>query len=149
MTSSAGDSHNGLMPTEPMPSLDEVRDATWNGKLSRAGDGWVAMRVRQLTAAAQSTPLRNLFPYTSHNSLHFSRCSHYPFTHDCPWIWFDREPRFITYAPHPAGIQGNIAEPLPPALLDTDDPDAAIAAAVQALPPNYGTVWIGSIESEP
>ena len=137
------------MPTGPMPSLDEIRDATWNSKSSRAGDGWVEMRLRQLTTAAQSTPLRTLFPYTSHNSLHFSRCSYYPFTHDCPWIWFGPEPRFITYAPHSAGIQGNIAEPLPPALLDTDDPDAAIAAAVQALPLNYGTVWIGTVESQP
>jgi hypothetical protein len=132
-----------------MPSLDEIRDAAWNGKFSRAGDGWVAMRVRQLATAAQSTPLRNLFPYTSHNSMHFSRCSHYPFTHDCPWIWFDSAARFVTHAPHPTGIQGNIAEPLPPVLLDTDDPDAAVAAAVQALPPHYRTVWIGSVESQP
>lgn len=149
MTASVGDGHNWLMSTEPVPSIDEIRDAAWNGKLSRAGVGWFAMRIRQLTAGAQSTPLRNLFPYTSHNSLHFSRCSHYPFTHDCPWIWFDRELRFITYAPHPAGIQGNIAEPPPPVLLDTADPDAAIAAAVQALPTNYGTVWIGTVESRP
>ena len=48
----------------------------------------------------------------------------------------------------PAGIQGNIADPLPPALLDTDDPAAAIAAAVQALPPHYDTIWIGSVESQ-
>lgn len=38
---------------------------------------------------------------------------------------------------------------LPPALLDTDNLDATIAAAVQALPPNYGTVWIGTVESQP
>jgi hypothetical protein len=149
MTPFADDGDNGIMSAEPTPSLEEIRDATWDGKLNRTGDGWVATRVRQLATAAQGTPLRSLFPYTSHNSLHFSRCSQYPFTHDCPWVWFDREPRFITYAPHPTGIQGNLAEPRPPVLLDTDDPAAAIAAAVQALPPHYGTTWIGSVESQP
>ncbi|MBB2947336.1 hypothetical protein FB565_007104 [Actinoplanes lutulentus] len=137
------------MPAESTPSLDEIRDATWDGTLACTGDDWVAMRLRQLAAAAQGTPLRNLFPYTSHNSLHFSRCSHYPFTQDCPWIWFAPEPHFVAYAPHPTGIQGNLADSQPPVLLDTDDPAAAVAAAVQALPPHYGTVWIGSIESQP
>ncbi|WP_425517968.1 DUF6193 family natural product biosynthesis protein [Polymorphospora rubra] len=53
--------------------------------------------THQLLTAAAATPLRGLFPCTSHNTLHFSRCSYYPFTHDCPWIWFDSGPRFVTY----------------------------------------------------
>jgi hypothetical protein len=57
--------------------------------------------------------------------------------------------RSTTYAAHPTGIQGNLAEPLPPVLLDTDDPHAAVAAAVRALPPYFDTVWIGSVESQP
>ena len=133
------------MGSESTSSLEEIRGD--RGRQPQPGRRrWVAVRVRQLAAAAQSTPARNLFPY---DSLHFSRCSHYPFTHDCPWILFDREPCFVAYAPHPTGVQGNLALPLPPVLLDTDDSDAAIAAVVQARPPHYGTVWIGSVESQP
>jgi hypothetical protein len=140
---------NGIVPSEAKQPIDEVRDAIWRSMLNRPGDDWFATRVRQLLTAAQDTPLRVLFPYTSHNSLHLSRCSYYPFTHDCPWIWFATEPHFITYAPHADGLQGNLADPPPPVLLDTDDARAAIAATVDALPPHWHTVWVGDIDDQP
>jgi len=41
-----------------------------------------------LVAAASHRPeLRELFPYTSMGSFHFSRCTGYPFTRDTPYVW--------------------------------------------------------------
>ncbi|MEV0398258.1 DUF6193 family natural product biosynthesis protein [Polymorphospora rubra] len=128
--------------------IDEIRAEIWEEYLQPPGD-WFRRQTHQLLTAAAATPLRGLFPYTSHNTLHFSRCSYYPFTHDCPWIWFDSGPRFVTYEPHPGGLQGNLAHPPPPVLLATDDPAAAIAAAVRALPPQARVTWVGDIETGP
>lgn len=130
-------------------SIDDIRDMAWRGFLERPGDDWLGTRTRQLLTVAAAAPLRSLFPYTSHNSLHFSRCSYYPFTRDCPWIWFEPELRFITYAPHPDGLQGNLADPPPPVLLDTADPTAAVDAVVRALPPRWRITWVGDIDAEP
>jgi Family of unknown function (DUF6193) len=90
-----------------------------------------------------------MFPYTSHNSLHFSRCSYYPFTHDCPWIVFTPEGRFVTRRPDPSGWRGNIVDPLPDFPVDTDDPHVAVAAVVGALPLTWEQVWIGDVENPP
>jgi hypothetical protein len=137
--------------TDDQPhSIDDIRDAVWRRRLARPSDGWFAERLGQLLTAAETTPLRTLFPYTSHNSLLFSRCSSYPFTHDCPWIWFSAEGRFITYAAHPSGVlQGNLADPLPSVLLDTDNPLAAVNAAVANLPPTWQRVWLGDVDARP
>lgn len=44
-------------------------------------------RLRDLiTAAAQEPQLRQLLPVTSHDDLHFSRCTRYPFSEDLPSI---------------------------------------------------------------
>ena len=76
--------------------------------------------------------------------LDFSRCSYYPFTHDCPWIWFDDKSQFITYEPASSGVQGNIAVPPPPVLCRTNDPEEAVAAAVANLPTFATTTWVAA-----
>jgi Family of unknown function (DUF6193) len=39
-----------------------------------------------LNEANQNTVLNQLFPYTSMNTFHFSRCTGYPFSKDCPIV---------------------------------------------------------------
>jgi hypothetical protein len=44
-------------------------------------------RLSRLARAAAEIPaLRGLLPYTGHEVLHFSRCTGYPFSYDCPSI---------------------------------------------------------------
>ncbi|MCP2323361.1 hypothetical protein HDA40_001868 [Hamadaea flava] len=137
------------MPSDPTPPVEQVRDGIWLRQLDRSRDDWFTTQLVRLLTAAQATPLRTLFPYTSHNSLHFSRCSNYPFTHDCPWIWFSPEGKFITYPPHTSLVlQGNLADPSP-ALADTQNPEIAINAAVEALPASWRHVWVGTVEDDP
>ncbi|MEV0608786.1 DUF6193 family natural product biosynthesis protein [Polymorphospora rubra] len=57
--------------------IDEIRAEIWEEYLQPPGD-WFRRQTHQLLTAAAATPLRGLFPYTSHNTLHFSRCSYYP-----------------------------------------------------------------------
>ncbi len=141
---------NGGVPADRSRSVDEVRDAKWQARLGVTRDDWFWVRQRQLLIAAQGTVLRSLFPYTSVNTVHFSRCSDYPFTHDCPWIWFSAGGRFVTYAPDPRGVrQGNLVGPPPSVLLDTADPLAAVMAAVAALPETWRQVWVGDIHARP
>jgi hypothetical protein len=143
-------SDNDRVPADLPRSLGDARDAAWARRLARSRDDWFTVRLGQLLTVAAGTRVRTLFPYTSHNSLHFSRCSDYPFTRDCPWIWFSPEGRFITYPPHPGLVlQGNLADPFPPALLDTDDPQAAVDAAVANLPGTWRQVWLGDVETGP
>ncbi|MGV9810299.1 DUF6193 family natural product biosynthesis protein [Micromonospora chersina] len=150
MDGGAAQFDNEMVHADLPRSLDDVRDAAWRRRLARSGDDWFTVRLDQLLTVAAGTPLRTLFPYTSHNSLHFSRCSDYPFTHDCPWIWFSSDGHFITYPPHPSLVlQGNLADPLPPPLLDTDDPHAAVDAAVNNLPATWRQVWLGDVEAGP
>lgn len=56
-------------------------DHAW-GKM----DGWVARDLPRLTplveTAKRRPKLRQLLPFTSHESLHFSRCTGYPYTND-------------------------------------------------------------------
>jgi len=130
-------------------SLAEVRDAWWRECLDNPEPGWFGERLGLLLAATGGTPLRSLFPYTSVNSLQFSRCSEFPWTYDCPWIWFTPD-RFIAYPPHPSlDRPGNTNFPLPEPLIDTDDPRAAVDAAVAALLPTWREVWLGSTDTPP
>jgi hypothetical protein len=117
--------------------LDAALDERWSSRLDeeKVPKDWFGVRVRQLLTAASTTPLWRLFPYTSVNTLHFSRCSAWPFTYDCPWVFFHVEQHFVTYAPDPLGRPGNCVWPLPPVLLETDDQVAAVEAVVRALAP--------------
>jgi hypothetical protein len=128
------------------PTLDQVRDAHWRRHADLGRDGWFLEQLRRLLTVARQTQLRTLFYYTSHNSLHFSRCSQYPYTRDCPWILFSPGGRFITYPPNPRrGLRENWTAPLPHALAVTDDAEVAVAAVTHNLPSHWQDVWIGSV----
>ena len=123
-------------------NVDKALAEVWSAMLDpqNYGDDWFGIRLRELLTVASGTPLRGLFPFTSVNNLHFSRCHEYPYTMDCPSVWFGIGPHYITFAP-PGRPESTV-------LLDTDDPVAAIEAAVRALPPEaYTTVWVGSAGS--
>jgi hypothetical protein len=81
--------------------------------------------------------LRALFPFHSHRSLNFSRCTGFPYTHDVPVItpvdgryrvtwWKTRSPQ------GPADIG------------ETDNPRDAVALAVAHLPPQSGPAVAGT-----
>ncbi|MGW5276230.1 DUF6193 family natural product biosynthesis protein [Streptomyces sp. NPDC004044] len=83
--------------------------------------------------------LRVLFPFHSHRSLNFSRCTGFPYTHDVPVItpvdgryrvtwWKTRSPQ------GPADIG------------EADNPRDAVALAVAHLPPESGPAVAGTAE---
>ncbi|MEU4220785.1 DUF6193 family natural product biosynthesis protein [Actinoplanes sp. NPDC026623] len=93
-----------------------------------------------LIEAAYAEPrLRALFPFHSHRSLNFSRCTGFPYTHDVPVItpvagryrvtgWETRSPR------GPADIG------------ETGDPRDAVALVVANLPPGCGPAVAGTAD---
>ena len=60
-------------------------DHRWDSYLSGA-DPHLRDLMPFIELAAQQPLLRNLFPYTSHSTFCFSRCTGYPFSYDCPHV---------------------------------------------------------------
>ncbi|MET7642504.1 DUF6193 family natural product biosynthesis protein [Streptomyces sp. NPDC005426] len=93
-----------------------------------------------LIEASYAQPrLRALFPFHSHRSLAFSRCTGFPYTHDAPVVtpvsgryrvtwWKSRSPQ------GPADIG------------ETDNPRDAVALVVAHLPPEYGAAVAGTAD---
>ena len=90
--------------------------------------------LRPLIDAAMIEPrLRLLFPYTSHATLHLSRCTGYPYTNDLPYVEPLGEGSFNVI--EPTGRQYT-------AVSATD----AVALLLAALPPGYGPAVAGTAE---
>jgi hypothetical protein len=95
-----------------------------------------------LAAAAMARPeLRQLFPFTSLLSLHFSRCTGYPYTADAPYVWplFENEGfagRYKVFAP-----DGR--------LIGTGDANTAVELVVRHLPPECGPAIRGIADDVP
>ncbi|MBI5950281.1 MAG: hypothetical protein HY865_01375 [Chloroflexi bacterium] len=87
-----------------------------------------------IKAAMKRPELRRLFPYTSLNSLCFSRTTGYPFTHDCPVI----EP------------QGNrkykVRMPRSQEVIGEGTVDEAIEMVIKHLPENCGPAVSGTAD---
>lgn len=88
-------------------------------------------RPRPYRAAYAQPQLRALFPFHSHRSLNFSRCTGFPYTNDVPVVTpVDGKYRVTwwkTRSPHgPADIG------------ETDNPRDAVALVVAHLPPECG-----------
>lgn len=91
--------------------------------------------VRALAARAAPNPsLRSLFPFTSHRSLRFSRCTGYPYTWDLPFIVPLGAGRYRVH------FQGEEV------LADNVDAASAVAAVIAALPPGSGPAVPGTAE---
>ncbi|WP_107440576.1 DUF6193 family natural product biosynthesis protein [Streptomyces sp. SAT1] len=94
----------------------------------------------ELIEAAYTQPqLRALFPFHSHRTLNFSRCTGFPHTHDIPVITPANGSYRVTWwhtrSPHgPADIG------------EADTPDDAVALVVAHLPHNCGPAAAGTAE---
>ncbi|RKS79602.1 hypothetical protein BZB76_1077 [Actinomadura pelletieri DSM 43383] len=95
---------------------------------------------RELIEAAYAQPrLRALFPFHSHRSLHFSRCTGFPYTHDLPVI-----------VPRPDGTyrvlgrnrSGHGSTPLG----EASTPHSAVALVVAHLPHDCGPAVAGTAD---
>lgn len=93
-----------------------------------------------IEAAMQQPELRQLFPFTSLYSLHFSRTTGYPFTNDCPYAVPLGNNRFRVYQPHGKDFtaEGEI--------VGEGDANEAIAMLVANLPLNCGPAIDGTAE---
>jgi hypothetical protein len=129
-----------------IPSVnDEVAAALrarWELVGEQLGDSWADVALRPVVeAAAKSEPLRRLFPFMSLNRQCFSRCSDYPYTLDCPCI----EATSATYLVRSTWA---VSDQPAPVLLETEDVDSAIGAAVGHLSAER-SVWIGTRDAWP
>ncbi|WP_406481255.1 DUF6193 family natural product biosynthesis protein [Streptomyces platensis] len=94
----------------------------------------------ELIEAAYAQPqLRALFPFHSHRTLNFSRCTGFPYTHDIPVITPANGSYRVTWwhtrSPHgPADIG------------EADIPDDAVALVIALLPHNCGPAVAGTAE---
>ncbi|MCT9010270.1 DUF6193 family natural product biosynthesis protein [Streptomyces rhizosphaerihabitans] len=93
-----------------------------------------------IEAAYDQPQLRALFPFHSHRSLGFSRCTEFPHTHDVPVVTPVNGKYRVTWwrtrGPHdgPAGIG------------EADNPQDAVALVVAHLPPECGPAVVGTAE---
>ena len=94
--------------------------------------------------------LRRLFPFTSLDSLCFSRCTGYPFSGDCPSVCSTH----FRFAPRPTpGQRATFGPPRPYTVADSKgiflgegDVAEAIELIVQHLPPNCGPASQGTAD---
>jgi hypothetical protein len=91
-----------------------------------------------LVEAAYAEPrLRALFPFHSHRSLNFSRCTGFPYTHDVPAITPVDGKYRVTWR--------NTCSPHGPAdMAETDNPRVAIALVLVHLPSDCGPAVAGT-----
>lgn len=94
----------------------------------------------ELIEAAYAEPrLRALFPFHSHRSLNFSRCTGFPYTHDTPVITPANGRYRVTWwktrSPHGLADIG-----------EADNPDDAVAVVVASLPHGCGPAVAGTAD---
>jgi hypothetical protein len=92
--------------------------------------------IRPVVEAAHAEPaLRQLFPFTSHWSLHFTRCTGVPYSRDIPFIAPLGGGRYRVGDP----THGNT-------LGETDDPRHAISFVLDHLPASCGPAVAGTAD---
>lgn len=132
-----------LTDLEEFPYI-EIRDEAWGFEEGREVEMRWEMYLNsigddfpQLTdfvmAAAESLPLRQLFPYTSLDTFRFSRCTGYPFTRDTPYV-----------RPRPDGRYDVTANG---AVVGRGDAEVAVGLVVAHLPPDCGPAVRGTAET--
>jgi len=108
---------------------DEV-EHRWKSYLSDS-DPYLRELMPFITLAARHPSLRSLFPYTSHSTFCFSRCTGYPFSYDCPHVTPDGQGHFT------------VATPAGPTL-GTGDAAHALSLVLDNLPANCGRAIRGT-----
>ncbi|GAA1710432.1 hypothetical protein GCM10009745_68050 [Kribbella yunnanensis] len=92
--------------------------------------------VRDLVEAAYAEPkLRQLYPVTSHWSLHFSTCTGFPFTWVVPFVDPLRDGRYRVCGPHRGTVVG-----------EADTAEQAIALVVGHMPSDIGPAVVGTAD---
>ncbi|MBD0742426.1 hypothetical protein BG418_13175 [Streptomyces sp. CBMA152] len=87
--------------------------------------------------AAAEPKLRQLYPFTSHWSLHFTTCTGFPYAWDVPFVDPLRDGRYRVCGPSRGTVIG-----------EADTVAAAIAMVVAALPANCGPAVAGTANDQ-
>jgi Family of unknown function (DUF6193) len=91
-----------------------------------------------IEAAYAQPPLRALFPFHSHRTLHFSRCTGFPYTRDAPAITPQPDGKYLVTwwrPPHGTAILG-----------EADNPSDAVALVLAGLPADCGPAVAGTAD---
>ncbi|HEV2345635.1 MAG TPA: DUF6193 family natural product biosynthesis protein [Actinocrinis sp.] len=96
----------------------------------------LARSVLALAEAAFDEPkLRQLYPFTSHWSLHFTTCTGFPFSWDVPFVDPLSDRRYLVSGPSRGTVVG-----------EADTPKDAVAMVVAGLPENCGPAVAGTAD---
>jgi len=107
-------------------------DHWWNMYLSDT-DPYLRDLIPFIRLAAQQPVLRDLFPYTSHSTFCFSRCTGYPFSYDCPNVTPVGKGQFR--------VNGHGGQ-----ALGTGTAEAAVSLVLENLPLNCGPAIRGTAD---
>ena len=113
---------------------------TWRLRVSPKLDA--ASPLPLIEAAMKQPELAQLFPFTSMNTLHFSRTTGYPFTNDCPVAVPIGNGRFRAYKPRFEG--GDVERKAE--VIGEGTVEEVIAMIVAHLPPNSGPAVDGTAD---
>jgi hypothetical protein len=113
---------------------------TWRLRVNPKLD--TASPLPLIEAAMKQPQLAQLFPFTSMNTLHFSRTTGYPFTHDCPVAVPIGNGRFRAYKPR---LEGRDVE-REAEVIGEGNAEEVIAMVVAHLPPNCGPAVDGTAD---
>ncbi|MFK4083637.1 DUF6193 family natural product biosynthesis protein [Kribbella sp. NPDC020789] len=131
----------------PFVTFGELAEAHERGPADAVTTKWRLLReemredipfpaVRDLVEAAYAEPkLRQLYPFTSHWSLHFTTCIGYPFTWVVPFVDPLKDGRFRVCGPHRGTVVG-IAETA----------EEAVVLVVSQMPTDIGPAVEGTAE---
>lgn len=98
-----------------------------------------------IEAAMKQPELRQLYPFTSLYTLHFSRTTGYPFTNDCPFAGPIGNGRFRVYRPSPPmSDPEHMGE-----VIGEGNAEETVAMLVSNLPPNCGPAVEGTATDLP
>jgi hypothetical protein len=98
----------------------------------------LAQRTLKLAEAAYAEPkLRQLYPFTSHWSLHFTTCTGYPFSRDVPFVDPLSDVRYRVCGPSRGIVIG-----------EANSAADAIAIVVNGLPADCGPAVSGTVDDQ-
>lgn len=129
----------------PFVSFSELAEAHERGPADAVAVKWRLLReemqgdipfpaVRDLVEVAHAEPrLRQLYPFTSHWSLHFSACTGFPFTWVVPFVDPLRDGRYRVCGPNRGTVIG-----------EADTAEQAVALVLSRLPADIGPAVEGT-----
>ncbi|MFI1094438.1 DUF6193 family natural product biosynthesis protein [Streptomyces sp. NPDC020917] len=141
----SGESLHELRDLCPFLDFGELAEAHERGPAEAVTVKWRQLRealrepvpfpnIRELMEAAFVEPrLRQLFPFTSHWSLHFTTCTGFPYTWVVPFVDPLRDGRFRVCGPSRGTVIG-----------EADSVDDALALVLAHLPADIGPAVAGT-----